>query len=116
MPVPAGIIGYGQTTAVVALIDMPSQKGRPTAFNGLHGPELIRGEAVGFSVVVSMSPKNIGHLHGGLRHWRLDRDRGLGDQLIISRAYIQGTDDLGQVMTADMEIDGGRGRRSVTQK
>jgi hypothetical protein len=37
MSVPTGVIGYHQMTAVVALIDMASQKSSPTSFNGLHG-------------------------------------------------------------------------------
>jgi hypothetical protein len=38
MPVAAGVIGYSQMTAVVALIDMASQKSRSATLNGLHGP------------------------------------------------------------------------------
>jgi len=37
MSVPTGVIGYHQMTAVVALIDMTSQKSSPTSLNGLHG-------------------------------------------------------------------------------
>jgi hypothetical protein len=62
MPVPAGVIGDDQMTAVVALIDMASQQSGSAPLNGLHGPELIVGEAVGFSVVVSVLTKEVGYL------------------------------------------------------
>ena len=110
MPIPAGVIRYLHMTAVVALIFMATQGRGSAELDGAHDPQLIAGQPMGFSISRAVLTEDLRHLKAtrwshGL--W------GLRNRLGCS---IEGTDDLGQVQPTDMQIDGGRSRRSVAQK
>ena len=68
------------------------------------------GQPMGFSIGRAVLTENIRHLKA-TRGWHLLS--GLLNRLVCS---IEGTDDLGQIEPTDMQIDGGRGGRSVAQK
>lgn len=110
MPIPAGVIRYFHMTAMVALIFMATQGSGSADLDGAHDPQMIVGQPMGFSIgraVLTEDLRNLkatrwSHLLGGLRN--------------RFGCSIEGTDDLGQVQPTDMQIDGGRGGRSVAQK
>src|SRR4030042_1491909 len=110
MPIPAGVIRYLQMTAMVALILMAAQDRGSAYLDGAHDPQIIAGQPMGFSVGRAMLTENIRNLKAA--RW-LHPLCGLRNRFGCS---IEGTDDLGQVQPTDMQIDGGRGGRSVAQK
>jgi len=62
MPVPAGVIRYLQMAAVVALVLMTSQGGGSAELDGVHDPQMIAGQLMGFSVNRAVLTENIRHL------------------------------------------------------
>ena len=110
MPIPAGVIRYLHMTAVVALVPMATQESGSAYLNGAHDSKLLAGQPMGFSISRAVLTEDLRHLKAtrgshplwGLRH-RFGRS-------------IKRTDDLSQVEPTDMQIDGGRGGRSVAQK
>ena len=94
-------------TAVVTLIFMTAKGSGSAYLDGTHDPQLMAGQPMGFSIGRAVLTEDLRHLKAirgshplwGLRNWS-----------------IEGTDDLGQVQPTDMQIDGGRGGRSVAQK
>jgi hypothetical protein len=97
-------------TTMVALIFMATQGSGSAELNGAHDPPLITGQPMGFSISRAVLTEDLRHLQAtrgshllsGLRNWFV--------------CSIEGTEDLGQVQTTDMQVDGGGGGRSVAQK
>jgi hypothetical protein len=107
MPIPAGVIRYLQVPTVVAPIFMAAQDRGSAYLDGVHDPKLLAGQPMGFSISRAVLTEDLPHFQAtrwshpfcGLRNRSIER-----------------TDDLGQVEPTDMQIDGGRYGRSVTQK
>ena len=96
--------------AVVALIFMTSKKSGPAELDGTHDSQLIAGQPMGFSIGRAVLTEDLRNLKAAGGSHPLS---GLRNRFGCS---IEGTDDLGQVQPTDMQIDGGRGGRSVAQK
>jgi hypothetical protein len=97
-------------TVMVALIPMAAKGSGSACLDGAHDPQLIAGQPMGFSISRAVLTENLRHLkatRGPHPLWGLRNRFGCS---------IEGTDDLGQVQPTDMQIDGGRGGRSVSQK
>ncbi len=110
MPIPAGVIRYLQMAAVVALIPMAAQECGSAYLDGAHDPQMITRQPMGFSISRAVLTEDIRHL----KATRGSHPRsGLRNRFGCS---IEGTGDLGQVQPTDMQIDGGRGGRSVAKK
>ena len=97
-------------TAMAALIPMAAQGSGSAYLDGAHDPQLIAGQPMGFSISRAVLTENIRNLKAARGSHPLS---GLRNRFGCS---IEGTDDLGQVQPADMQIDGGRCRGSVAQK
>jgi hypothetical protein len=97
-------------TAMVALIFMATQGSGSADLDGAHDPQMIARQPMGFSISRAVLTENIRHLKATRGSHPLS---GLRNRFGCS---IEGTDDLGQVQPTDMQIDGGRGGRSVAQK
>src|SRR5512139_280933 len=110
MPIPAGVIRYLHMTAMVALIFMAAQDGGSTDLDGAHDPQLLAGQPMGCSIGRAVLTEDLCNLKTARCSHPLS---GLRNRFGCS---IEGTDDLGQVQPTDMQIDGGRGGRSVAQK
>ena len=96
--------------AVVALIFMAAQDRGSTYLDGTHDSQLIAGQPMGFSISRAVLTED-------LRHLKAARcSHPLGGLRNLLGCSIKRTDDLGQVQPTDMQIDGGRGGRSVAQK
>ena len=96
--------------AVVTLIPMAAQDRGSAYLDGAHDPQRIAGQPMGFSIgraVLTEDLRNLKATRCSHPLW------GLRNRLVCS---VEGTDDLGQVQPADMQIDGGRCGRSVAQK
>ena len=78
--------------------------------DGVHDPQMIAGQPMGFSIGRAVLTENIRNLKAARGSHPLS---GLGNRVGCS---IEGTDDLGQVQPTDMQIDSGRGGRSVPKK
>jgi hypothetical protein len=61
MPVSAGVVGYTEMSAVVALIHMTAQISAPAHLDGAHGTQLIEGQPVKLSVFRAISPEYVGY-------------------------------------------------------
>ena len=96
--------------AMVALIFMAAQDSGSAYLDGAHGPQMIAGQPMGFSISRAMLTEDLRHLKA--TRWPHPL-WGLRNRCSCS---IEGTDDLGQVQPTDMQIDGGRGGRSVAKK
>ena len=97
-------------TTVVALIFMTTQDRSSADLDGAHDPQMMAGQPMGFSIGRAVLTEDLRHLQatrGSHLLWGLRNRFGCS---------IEGTDDLGQVQPTDMQIDGGRGGRSVAQK
>jgi hypothetical protein len=97
-------------TTMVALIPMAAKDSGSAYLDGAHDPQMIAGQAMGFSIRRAVLTENIRNLKAARWSHPLS---GLRNRLSCS---IKGTDDLGQVQPADMQIDGGRCRGSVAKK
>ena len=97
-------------TAMVAPVLMTAQGSGSAYLDGAHDPQLLAGQPMGFSIGRAVLTENIRHLKATRGSHLLS---GLRNRFVCS---IEGTDDLGQVEPTDMQIDGGRGGRSVAQK
>ena len=95
---------------VVALIFMAAQDRGSAYLDGAHNPQIIVGQPMAFSIDRAVLTEDLGHLRA--TRWSHPRS-GLRNRLGGS---IERTEDLGQVQPADVQIDGGRGGRSVAQK
>jgi hypothetical protein len=95
---------------VVALILMAAQGSGSAYLDGAHDPQMIAGQPMEFSISRAVLTEDLRHLKATRGLHPLS---GLGNRLGGS---IKGTDDLGQVQPTDMQIDGGRGGRSMAQK
>jgi hypothetical protein len=96
--------------AVVALILVPAQGRGSACLDGAHDPQMIAGQSMGFSVSRAMLTENI-------RHFRAARcSHALSGLRNLFGGTIQGRRNLCQIQAADMQIDGGRCRGSVTKK
>jgi len=62
VPIPTGVIRYLQMAAVVALILMAAQGGGSADLDGTHGPQMIAGQFMGFSVFRAVLTEDIRHL------------------------------------------------------
>ena len=62
MSVAAGVIGYFQVAAVVALIRMAAQGSGSAFLDGAHGPPLVAGESMGLSINRAVLTEDIRHL------------------------------------------------------
>ena len=96
--------------AVVALIFMAAQDCGSAYLDSPHDPQRIAGQPMGFSIGRAVLTEDLRHLQatrGSHLLWGLRNRFGCS---------IEGTDDLGQVQPTDMQIDGGRGGRSMAQK
>ena len=96
--------------AVVALIFMAAKDRGSAYLDGAHDPQMIARQPMGFSISRAVLTENIRNLKAARWSHPLS---GLRNRLSCS---IKGTDDLGQVQPTDMQIDGGRGGRSVAKK
>ena len=97
-------------TAVVALIFMAAQGGGSADLNGVHDSQGIAGQPMGLSIgraVLTEDLRNLQATRGS------HPPSGLRNRLGGS---IEGTENLGQVESTDVQIDGGRSGRSVAQK
>jgi len=110
MPIPAGVIRYLHMTAMVALIPMAAKGSGSAYLDGVYDPQMIAGQPMGFSIGRAMLTENIRNLKAARWSHPLP---GLRNRFGSST---EGTDDLGQVQPTDMQIDGGRGGRSVAKK
>jgi hypothetical protein len=97
-------------TAMVALIPMAAKGSGSAYLDGVYDPQMIAGQPMGFSIGRAMLTENIRNLKAARWSHPLP---GLRNRFGCS---IEGTDDLGQVQPTDMQIDGGRGGRSVAKK
>ena len=96
--------------AMVALIPMAAQGSGSAYLDGVHDPQMIAGQPMGFAIGRAVLTENIRNLKAARGSHPLSGLRNLFG------CSIEGTDDLGQVQPTDMQIDGGRGGRSVAQK
>jgi hypothetical protein len=96
--------------AVVALIFMAAKDRGSTYLDGTHDSQLIAGQPMEFSISRAVLTEDLRHLKAARWSHPLC---GLRNRFGCS---IKGTDDLGQVQPTDMQIDGGRGGRSVAKK
>jgi len=110
MPVPAGVIRYLQMSAVVALVLMTAQGSGSAELDGVHDPQMIAGQPMGFSICRSVLTENVRRLNAVRCSHPLSGLRSLVG------CSIEGRNDLGQIQPADMQIDGGRRRGSVAKK
>ena len=110
MPIPAGVIRYLHMTAVVTLIFMAAQDGGSAYLDGAHDPQRIARQPMEFSISRAVLTEDLCHLKAARWSHPLC---GLRNRFGGS---IKGTDDLGQVQPTEMQIDGGRGGRSVAKK
>ena len=91
--------------ALVAFVLMIAKNGSSTDLDGLHDPQMIAGQLVGFSIDRPVPAKDLRHFQAGrCAHSRL--------QML----FIERTGDSGQIQSADMEIDGCCRGRPVPQK
>jgi len=95
--------------AVVTLILMAAQDRCSAYLDGTHDPQLMAGQPMGFSIGRAVLTEDLRNLQAARGSHPLSGLRRFG-------CLIEGTDDLGQVQPTDVEIDGGRCGRSVTQK
>ena len=95
--------------AVVTLVLMATQGSGSADLDGAHDSQRIAGQPMGFSIGRAVLTEDLRNLQaaGG------SHPSSLGNRLGGS---IEGTEDLGQVQPTDMQIDGGRGGRSVAKK
>jgi len=110
MPVPAGVIRYFQMAAVVALILMATKDSGSAYLDGAHDPPIIAGQPMGFSIRRAVLTEDVRNLKAARCSHPLSGLRNLFG------CSVEGTYDLGQVQPTDMQIDGGRCGRSMTQK
>ncbi len=96
--------------AVVALIRMAAQGSGSAFFDGAHGPPLVAGQPMGFSISRAVLTEDVRHLKAARGSHPLS---GLGT---LSDGLIKGGGDLGQIEPAHMQIDGGGCRGPVAQK
>jgi hypothetical protein len=62
VPVPAGVIRYLQMAAVVALILVAAKDGCSADLDGVHGPPIIAGQPMGFSIRRAVLTEDVRHL------------------------------------------------------
>jgi hypothetical protein len=96
--------------AVIALIFMAAQESGSADLDGTHDSQRIAGQPMGLSIGRAVLAENIRNLQAARGSHPLC---GLRNRFGCS---IEGTDDLGQVQPTDVQIDGGRCGRPVTQK
>jgi len=96
--------------AVVAPIPMAAKGSGSADLDGAHDPQIIAGQPMGFSISRAVLTEDLRHLKATRGSHPLC---GLRNRFGGS---IEGTDDLGQVQPTDMQIDSGRGGRSVPKK
>lgn len=97
-------------TAVVALIFMATQESGSAYLDSAHDPQMIARQPMGFSVGRAVLTEDLRHLKAVRWSHPLS---GLGNRFGCS---VERTEDLGQVQPTDMQIDGGRGGRSVAEE
>ena len=95
---------------MVALIFMAAQDCGAADLDGAHDPQMIAGQPMGFSISRAVLTEDLRNLKATRGSHPLSGLRNLFG------CSIKGTEDLGQVQPTDMQIDGGRGGRSVAQK
>ncbi len=95
---------------VVALLLMAAQDHGSADLDGPHDSQRIAGQPMGLSIGRAVLTENIRNLKATRGS---HPPSGLRNRVGCS---IEGTDDLGQIQPTDMQIDGGRCGRSVTQK
>jgi len=96
--------------AVVALILMAAKDSGSAYLDGAHDPQMIAGQPLGFSIRRAVLTEDVRHLNTARYSHSLSGLRSLFG------CSIEGTDDLGQVQSTDMQIDGGRCGRPVAKK
>ena len=80
VPIPTRIVRDGPMSASAAVIDVPAERGGPTARDSAqHGALLHAEPRMSFDESVTLGVEDIGHLHGGPTHdpvgFRFKRDR-----------------------------------------
>ena len=96
--------------AVVALILMPAKDSGSAYLDGAHDPQMIARQPMGFSIRRTVLTEDV-------RHFKAARcSHPLAGLRSLVSCFIEGTYDLCQVQPTDMQVDGGRCRRSVPQK
>ena len=96
--------------AAVALVRMAAKGSGSAYLDSAHDTQMVAGQPMGFSIrrtvltedVRHLRPTSCSHEFSGLR--------------TLVGGSIEGTYDLGQVQPTDMQIDGGRCGRAVSQK
>jgi len=96
--------------AVVALILMAAQDRGSAYLDGAHDSPIIAGQPMGFSIRRAVLAEDVRHLKAARCSHPFSGLRSLLGW------PIEGTDDLGQVQSTDMQIDGGRCGRPVSQE
>ena len=89
MSVPAGVIGYFQVAAVIALILMAAQGSGSAYLDGAHDPQMIAGQPMGFSICRAVLTEDVRHLKAARVSHPLSGLRNL------FYCFIEGTYDLG---------------------
>ena len=100
VPVPAGVVGYLEVAALLALVDVSSQCGGPADLDSVHGAQVSEGELMSFSVRGAECAEDVGHL------------RGLHGKLL----GIEGARDAREALRAHVEVDDGGHNRPVPQQ
>jgi len=96
--------------AMIALIFMTTRGCSSAEFDGAHDSKLIAGQLMGCSIGRAVLAEDLRNLKAtGRSHLRCGLRNRLGGS-------VEGTEDLSQVQPTDMQIDRGRGGRSVAQK
>ena len=104
------VIGYLQMATVVAFILMPAQDRGSACLDGVHGPPIIAGQPMRFSICRAVLTEDVRHLNATRCSHPLSGLRSLVG-CSIERAC-----DLGKVQTTDMQIDGGCCGRPVPKE
>ncbi len=107
VPVSAGVVRDLFRSAVAALVHMAAEFLCPTNFDRVHRAQPVRGQRMGMPVIRPVVMKDIRHFDSSTVpcvHDKCPQARGL--QVKEFRVQIQRADDLSQVLSADVEVDG----------
>jgi len=96
--------------AMIALILMAAKDSCSADLDGAHDTPIIAGQPVCFSIRRTVLTEDVRHLRPTRCSHELSGSRNLVG------CSIEGTYDLRQVQSADMEVDGGRCGGPVTKK
>jgi hypothetical protein len=61
--VSAGVIGYLDVAAILALVPMASNCCRPAYLHGVHGPQVTKRQRMRLPIIGAVAAKDVRHLH-----------------------------------------------------